>query len=93
MKNISIEFDFLEEGKWPSPIHSYITYHMIFDTNMDLTRKSRYVATWCHMPKSDKSRYEGVVSLESVCIAFTHADFNGIGIMAADIQNAYIKAP
>ena len=37
--------------------------------------------------------YAGVVSRESVHIAFTYAALNGTDIFAADIRNAYLQAP
>jgi hypothetical protein len=37
--------------------------------------------------------YAGVVSRESVRIAFTYAALNGIDVYAADIRNAYLQAP
>ena len=74
-------------------MHIYMPCHMIFDVKMYFTRKSLYVDTWCHAPKSAKRRYEGFFSLESVHIAFTYADINGIDIMEADIQNAYLTSP
>ena len=39
------------------------------------------------------TNYAGVVSRDSVRIAFTLAAMNGLDICAADIQNAYIQAP
>jgi hypothetical protein len=39
------------------------------------------------------STYAGVVSRESVRIAFTYAALNGIDVFAADIRNAYLQAP
>ena len=93
MKNSYIMFDILEEGEQPSPMHSYMRCHMIFDVNMDFTRKAHYFDTGCHAHNFDDSCYAGVVSCDSVCIAFTYADINGIGIMAADIQNNYLASP
>jgi hypothetical protein len=37
--------------------------------------------------------YDGVVSRESVCIAFVYAALDGLDVCAADIQNAYLQAP
>ena len=39
------------------------------------------------------STYAGVVSRESVRIAFTYAALNGVEVMAADILNTYLQAP
>ena len=40
-----------------------------------------------------ESTYAGVISRESVRIAFTIAVLNDLDIFAADIQNAYLSAP
>ena len=37
--------------------------------------------------------YAVVVSRDSVCFALTYAALNEIGVLAADIQNAYLQAP
>ena len=39
------------------------------------------------------STYAGMVSRESVCIAFTYAALNGLDVFTADIQNAYLQVP
>ena len=39
------------------------------------------------------STYAGVVSRESVRIAFTYAALNGLDVWAADLQNAFLQAP
>ena len=44
-------------------------------------------------PNPIGSTYAGVVSKESVHIAFTYAALNGIEVCAADIRNAYLQAP
>jgi len=44
-------------------------------------------------PDPEGSTYAGVVSRESIRIALTYAALNGIDVMAADIQNAFLQAP
>ena len=39
------------------------------------------------------SKYAGVVSRESVQIAFTYAALNGLDVCMADIRNAYLQSP
>ena len=48
-----------------------------------------------NLPCSDPigSTYAGVVSRESVRIAFTYAALNNIDVFAADVRNAYLQAP
>ena len=67
--------------------------HMIFDVNMDLTRKSRLVAGGHKTNTSKDSTYASVVSRDSVHIAFTVAALNGLDVIFADVQNAYLNAP
>ena len=45
------------------------------------------------MPDPVGSTFTGVVSRESIWIAFTYAALHGLDILAADIRNAYLQAP
>ena len=89
MKNIFIGFNILQVDEKPSTMHNYMPHHMLFDVKMVSTCKYRYVATGCHIPKYDESLYAWVVSCESVRIALTYSDLNGIDIMAYEIYNSY----
>ena len=60
---------------------------------MDFTHKACWVLDGHKTPTPTISTYAGVVSRESVRIVLTYAALNGIDIMAADIQNAYLQAP
>ena len=60
---------------------------------MDFTRKARWVKDGHKTADPLSSNYAGVVSRDSVRIAFTLAAMNGLDICAADVQNAYIQAP
>ena len=60
---------------------------------MDFTRKARFVLDGHKTPDPIGSTYAGVVSRESVRIAFTYAALNGLDVFAGDIQNAYLQAP
>ena len=60
---------------------------------MDFTRKARWVAAGHKTPDPIRSTYAGLVSKESVKIAFTYAALNDLDVFAADIQNAYLQAP
>lgn len=60
---------------------------------MDFTRKARWVKDGHKTPDPVTSNYAGVVSRESVRIAFTYAALNNLDVVAADIQNAYLTAP
>ena len=72
--------------------YSEITGHLVFDVKADFTRKARYVAGG-HLTEPPASiTYASVVSRESVRIAFTIAALNGLDVMTADAQNAYLNS-
>ena len=89
MKNVLIAFETQESS---DPPRGYIitTYHMIFDVKMDFTQKARIVADGHKMSEPSVSLYAGVVSQNTVRIAFTYAELNDLDIGAADIKNAYL---
>ena len=60
---------------------------------MTLQRKSRWVKDGHKTPILEWSEFAGVVSRESVHIAFTYAAPNCFPVCAASIQNAYLQAP
>jgi hypothetical protein len=70
-----------------------ITCHIIFDVQMDLTRKARFVADG-HLTEPPVSvTYSSVVSRDSVRLAFLLAALNDLDIVACDVGNAYLNAP
>ena len=93
MKNVRVAFEVLPEGSKPPPTFKELHCYMVFDIKMDLTRKARFVANGSKTADPDGSKYAGVVSRESVRIAFTYAALHGLDLMAGDIQNAYLQAP
>ena len=60
---------------------------------MTLERKARWVKDGRKTPILEWLTFAGVVSRESLRIAFTYAALNGLPVCAADIQNAYLQAP
>ena len=82
-----------EEGEHAPVAWRKVSGHLVFDVKMDFTRKARWVLDGHKTPKPTGSTYVGVVSRESVRIAFTYAALNGLGVCAADIWNAYLQAP
>jgi hypothetical protein len=94
MKNTSVAFKYLEEGKDPPPGYEHAPLHLIFDVKMDFTRKARLIFGGHRTSDPEGSTCAGVVSRESVWIAaFTYAALMGLDIMSADIQNAYLSTP
>ena len=62
MENVSVAFEVLEDGKRKSVAHKRVPFQMIYDINMDFTRKARLVAEGCRTPNPVTSTYAGVVS-------------------------------
>ena len=58
---------------------------------MDFTRKARWVKYGYRTAEPERSTFAGVVSQESVCIAFTYAALNGLDFAAAGIKNGYLQ--
>ena len=93
MTNVSVAFEILPIGVKPPPGWKKSSGHLIWDVKMDFIRKARWVKDGHLTPEPSNSNYAGVVSRESVRIAFTYAALNGLDVQAADIQNAYLQAP
>jgi hypothetical protein len=93
MYNVGVAFEILEEGAKAPAGWSKVTGHLVFDVKMDFTRKARWVLDGHKTPDIVGSTYAGVVSRESIRIAFTYAALNDLDIFAADIRNAYLQAP
>ena len=66
---------------------------MVIDVKMDFIRKSRWVLYGHNNPYLIGSTYTGVVSHESVQIAFTYPALNDLEMFATDIRNTYLQAP
>lgn len=93
MENLKVAFDILPEGKNAPPGYAKASGHLVFDVRMTLERKARWVKDGHRTPEPGWSTYAGVVSRESVRIAFTYAALNDLPICGCDIQNAYLQAP
>ena len=85
MKNVAVAFHILDHGEEDPVGYEHINCHLIFDVKMDSRRKAWFVARG-HTTKSPaESIYAGVVSRESLHIAFTLAALNDLDIIAANI--------
>ena len=92
MNTILPAFDLPKNNKAP-PGYVKSSGHIIFDIKMDFTQKAQWVKDG-HLTKDPvDSNYAGVVSRESVWIAFTYAALNGLNVCAGDIKSAYLQAP
>ena len=92
MFNVGVAFEILEEGQSTPAGRKKASGHLILDVKMDFTRKARWVLDGHKTPDPIRSTFTGVVSRESVRIAFTYAALNGLQVFAADICNAYLQA-
>jgi hypothetical protein len=92
MKNIIPAFQFTDNDVIPVG-HKFITCHIIFDIKMvGLICKARFVAGGHLTDPPVESVYSSVVTRESVRLMFLVAALNGLDILGADVQNAYINA-
>ena len=93
MANVAVAFQVLETDD-PIPVGwAKSSGHLVFDVKMDFTRKARWVKDGNRTPDPGNSTFAGVVSRESVRIAFTYAALNKLDVCVADIKNAYLQAP
>ena len=90
MYNIGVAFEILEGGKTAPAGYTKVSGHLIWSVKMDFTRKARWVLDGHKTPDPVGSKYAGVVSRESVRIAFTYAGLNDLDVCMADIRNAYL---
>ena len=95
MKNVRIAFD-----EYDGEISNLVGYqkidcHLIFDIKFgeNFRRKARMVAGGHTTSTPSTLTYSSVVSRDSVRIALTIAALNGLKVLAADIENAYLTAP
>ena len=93
MKTVAIAFNILDEGAERPVGRKFAKCHLVFDIKQGtLQRKSRFVLDGSRVDSSDVPTYASVVSRESVRIAFTLAALNGLDILAADCEGAYLNA-
>ena len=91
--NVGATIEILEEGQSAPLGWKRASGHLIWDVKMDFTRKARWVLDGHKTPNPIGSTFAGMVSRDSVRIAFTYAVLNGLQMFAANIHNAYLQAP
>ena len=76
-------------------MHGYheITCHIIFDVNINLTRKDILLASGSKTEDKVALTYLSVVSWYNVQLAFLISALNDLYVMVCDIGNAYLNAP
>ena len=93
MTNVGIAFHLLEQGERATPGWNKASGHIIFDINMDFTRKARWVKDGHKTPDPTTSAYDIVVSRESVRISLPYAALMVLDVIAVDVQNVYLQTP
>jgi hypothetical protein len=94
IKNVDVAFEDLEENEGIPIGYQFVKCHMIFDVKVgSLKRKARYVAGGHMTEPPAAATYASVVSRESVRLGLLIAALNGLSILSADIQNAYLTSP
>ena len=69
-----------------------MTGHLVFYLEIDFIYKARWVLNSNKTPDLVGSTYTGVVSRESVRIAFTYSALSGLDFFNADVMNTYLQA-
>ena len=82
MKNVGVAFEILPQGKKAPSGWFKASGHLIFNVKMSLQRKARWVLNGHKQPSVEYSTYAGVVSRETIQIAFTYAALNGLDVWA-----------
>ena len=90
---VGVAFEILEEDQPARAGWKKASRHLVWDVKMNFTRKARWVLDGHKTPDPIRSTFAGVVSRESVQIAFTYAALNGLQVFAADNRNAYLQSP
>ena len=93
MSTIGVVFEILEDGNTAPVGYTKVSGHLIWSVKMDFTRKARWVLVGHKTPDPVDSKSAGVVSRESIRIAFTYAALNGVDVCMADIRNTYLQSP
>ena len=91
--NVKVAFKLLEDNSKPPPVFKEITCHLIFEVKFNIHQKAQYVAGGHHTDPPSTLTYSSVVSRESIKIGFLVVALNGLDLLAADIQNTYLKTP
>ena len=94
LSRVRVVFQLLEDNESTPVGPTKTPYHIIFDVNFNLSRKTRLVASGHkHKDFPAYTSYASLVSRNSLGIIFLLAALNGLDILAGDIGNAYLNAP
>ena len=83
-------FRVLDEGEEMPEGYLKIPYHLVCDCKFDGRRKARLVAGGHKTPNvPPEAVYSGVVSMDTIRMAFVLASLNNLEVCAADISTAF----
>ena len=93
MDNVRVDFEILEPNKY-APIGSKSSdVHLVYYFNMGLIHKAQWLKDGHKTSEPYQYTYAGVVLRDIFRISLNYAALNGIGVMAADINNSYLQDP
>ena len=85
IKNVKIAFKILNDGEMAPRDHQFFKCHMIFDIKMEIFRRKARLVAGGHMTTVPAAvTYASVVSRETVRVALTLADLNGLEVQCGD---------
>jgi hypothetical protein len=95
MKNCRIAFEVYNGNIEELVDYQKISGHLVFDVKLgeNFRRKARYCADGHKTETPASVTYSTVVSRDSVRIILTIAALNGLEVLGADVQNAFLTAP
>ena len=88
MENLKVAFDVLDDRSKISVCYNKASGYFLFDVCMKLERKYLWVKDAYETPDLEWFNISGVISIESVHVALTHATLNDVPTCACDIYNA-----
>ena len=81
----------VQEGKVPRQGYTEMRTHIVFDIEMDFTRKAQIIADGSITEVDPNCTYASVVSRASIHIIFLYTALNDLDIMAGDVTAAYLN--
>ena len=94
IKNVRIAFETYKGDSNKLVGYQEITGHIVFDIKLgeNFRLKARYCADGHNTESPAALIYSTVMSCDSVSIILTTVDMNGLEVMGADVQNAFLTA-
>ena len=93
MYQVVVAFKIMQDGENITVVYKKASGHLIFDVKMYFTRKAQWFKNGHLTPYIEDSKYEGLVSRESVIIALTYAALHQTQLLSVCIIYAYLQAP